>query len=692
MYILWRGAASLLGEYPPRAGRKSFRGTANEAPGEPKRKQEYCKGTASYNTADHVPMVVEETMSVDTAAAPLPVRMRTAGPVTAKILRRTLSVYLAIALLGAVLAASAESAAWTAFGLGLLVPGGGLWYAASPGLAVTAFIVVIFVGGMIWILSGALFVWPLLWLAAALVAAHHGQEHAHHGGLWPAAQWAVPVASGLLLAFCIAIRRVSWLMSGRRTVSVNARLVEARLGRLHTEALKDVRPSELDDTDLAFTRYLLDLTLQPLDSFDGFDVIEQFQTSSIRYQLTAVQTALAAYQSAHVPAFSGYLLEAQRAAIVKMCHPRVWRYWFWENLIGNFRVSRDPIMRDNIMFSGYLAIMLGTYWIGTEDTFFDNEGSLTFRTRNGEFRYDHRLIVQSVYDNMARHEFCLYPCEPNFIYPVCNAIGLAGIAAYDRSHGTTLTEAILPRFRRAWDAEFLAFSGRPLLVRSSRLGLTLPALRMVANDAAIAAALRPVIPDIAYRTWEVMRDQAIDLSSHQPKISMAPWERVDPGRYRLTSTSTYATLAAAASAMGDTELCNAMLHVIERAHQPVFRDGAACIPTLSVLTNAAYATARLHRPNSAVAHTSSPRLAEVAYPDVLVIKAVSHENQLSLVLRPGASPKPHTNIRFDRLDPGRRYLLTRNTDQQEITANHAGEAVTTIALHERSRFTLTPAP
>ncbi|AGM31096.1 linalool dehydratase/isomerase domain-containing protein [Mycobacteroides abscessus] len=631
-----------------------------------------------------------ETARVD-IAAPLPIRTTIAGPVTTKKLQRTLYVYLLVASAGVTLAASAESAAWKAFGLGLVGPGGGLWYVASPGLAMAACATVIFVGGMTWILSGALFVWPLLWLSAAILAAHHGYEHAHHGDLWPAAQWAVPAAYGLFLACCIAIRRVSWLIGGRRTLSVNAHLAAIMLKRSHSGTFTDVRPSELDDTDLAFVRYLLDLTLQPRDSFDGFDMIEQFQTSAIRYQLTAVQTALAAYQSAHVPAFSGYLTEAQRAAIIKMTHPRVWRYWFWENLIGNFRVNHDPIIRDNIMFSGYLATMLGTHRLTTEDTIFDSEGSLTFRTRGRELRYDHRLIVQAVYDNMARNAFCLYPCEPNFIYPVCNAIGLAGIAAYDRSHQTALAETLLPRFRQAWDTEFLAYSGRPLLLRSSRLGLTLPTLRMATNDAVIAAALRPVLPDIAYRTWEVMRDQAIDLSGDEPKISMAPWERVDPGRYRLTSMTTYATLAAAASAMGDTELCNAMLRVIEEASQPVLHDGAACIPTLSVLTNAAYATARLHRPNPAAADTSSPRLAEVAYPDVLVVKAVSHENQLSLILQPGNSPKPHTKIRFDRLEPGRRYLLTRDTLQQELTANQIGEAVTTIALRQRSRLTLSPA-
>ncbi|WP_239001839.1 MULTISPECIES: hypothetical protein [unclassified Mycobacteroides] len=626
-------------------------------------------------------------MSSDTLPAPLPGRAALAGPVTSKKLQRTLAVYLLVAASGLGLAVTSQSPTWTAFGLGLISPGGGLWLVASPGQAAVAVVVVIVLGGLVWILSGAMFVWPLLWIGAAGLAAHHASGH--HLTVWPAARWLVPVVTGLFLAGCIAARAVAWVIARRRTETVNARLAEhVRTPRVWPST----PPVEPGGQDLGLLRYLLNLVLQPVDSFEGFDLIDQFQTSSIRYQLTAVQTALAVYQSAHTPAFGGYLVEAQQATVRKMTDARVWRYWFWENLIGNFRIDRDPVARDNIMFSGYLGAMLGTYRLGTSDTSFDIEGCLVFRSGGHEFRYDHGRVAQAVHTNMIRGEFCLYPCEPNFIYPVCNAIGLAGLFAYDESHGTSLAAQVIPRFRKSWDEEFLAYSGRPLLMRSSRLGLTLPMLRMAANDAAIAAVLQPVLPDIAHRTWNIMRDDAIRFRDGEIDVRMAPWERVDPGTYRPSSAATYAALAAAAAVLGDGEIREGMLAAVERCAVRDTREGMSYFPRLSVLTNAGYAAARFHRAAVATADATSPMLAEVAYPDVLVARAVALGGELSMILEPGDGPRAHEPLRLARLHPGRRYRLIGGGQEHEVTASAAGEAIVHIRLHERCTFSLCPAP
>jgi len=59
---------------------------------------------------------------------------------------------------------------------------------------------------------------------------------------------------------------------------------------------------ELSGDDLAAMRFLLDRALQPVDRFDGFDWIEQFQTSSVRYQVMGISYALSVAQAARVPA------------------------------------------------------------------------------------------------------------------------------------------------------------------------------------------------------------------------------------------------------------------------------------------------------------------------------------------------------------------------------------------------------
>ncbi|MBA0049217.1 hypothetical protein MLB1_23215 [Mycobacteroides sp. LB1] len=633
-------------------------------------------------------------MEYGSEACLLPVRDRISGPATARKLQKTFFVYFMVFTLGVALAAVTPSTGWRAFGLGLIVPGGGFWYAADVVMALVSVAAVV-VGGLIWILTGAMFVWPIAWIATAALAAHHAEYHsrghAHHGGLWHSALWMVPLATAGVVVGSLVWRYWAWQRSKHTVEVINRKLVQRHAERIGVSTSRHAQPDELTEKDMAFARYTVNLALQPFDSFEGFDLLEQFQGSSLRYQLFTTQLALANYQASHAPAFGGYLAEAQHALITKMTHRKVWGYWFWESLIGNFRVGHDPIVKDNVMFSGYLATMLGAYQTVTGDSTFDQAGSLSFHHKEDVFEYDQHRVAHAVLANMLNSNLCLYPCEPNFVYPVCNSIALAGLASYDHNHGTGLAQQISDRFRDSLENNFMGFSGRLLFMRSSRLGLTLPTLRMAAVDAAIAMALLPVLPDIATRTWEVMRMQVIDLTQSIPKVKMAPWERVDPGTYRPSLMTTYSALAAAAGVMGDTEVLKAMLNIIDATYEPVELDGAMRFPKLSVVTNIGYISARFYRATATNAPESGPRLAQVAFPDVMVVSAHVKNESLYITLQPGNGPQAKTKLKFENLDPGVRYLLVNGAVHSEITASSIGESFTEISLNERSQFILRPA-
>lgn len=117
--------------------------------------------------------------------------------------------------------------------------------------------------------------------------------------------------------------------------------------------------AESTPEDLAHQRFLLDLALQPLDEFQGFDRIEQIGPSALRYQLAFITYALCAAQATRTPAFTGYLAEAERNAIVKITDRRIWGYWYLENLIGHGRRNADPMIRGNVMYTGFFGAMLG---------------------------------------------------------------------------------------------------------------------------------------------------------------------------------------------------------------------------------------------------------------------------------------------------------------------------------------------
>lgn len=123
---------------------------------------------------------------------------------------------------------------------------------------------------------------------------------------------------------------------------------------------------EADERTLRFLQWMLEVGLAPMDDFSYHDVIDQFQTSAIRYQLYNCMYELAMFQNNYCPNFHGYLSKAQRNAIEKSMTKRVMKsvmvlsmeakhlltnnsYWKWESLLGKFTLDWDPIREDNIV-------------------------------------------------------------------------------------------------------------------------------------------------------------------------------------------------------------------------------------------------------------------------------------------------------------------------------------------------------
>ena len=82
-------------------------------------------------------------------------------------------------------------------------------------------------------------------------------------------------------------------------------------------------------------------------------------------------------------------------------------------LMPGYVGNPDPIIRDNIMLSAYLAEQINAFEAATGSTRFDEPGALTFVWKDGRtFPYDHRTIVEAVKHNFESNELGFFPCEP----------------------------------------------------------------------------------------------------------------------------------------------------------------------------------------------------------------------------------------------------------------------------------------
>jgi hypothetical protein len=454
---------------------------------------------------------------------------------------------------------------------------------------------------------------------------------------------------------------------------------------------------ESSPEDLATLRYLLDLALQPIDKFDGFTHLEQIGGTALRYQLNYSCYAMSVSQLTRTPAFTGYLAEAQANMIRKMCDRRVWGYWATERLVGYLRWNPDPMVFANIMYTGFFAAMLAFYETMNDDRGFDDDGSLPL-VWNRRLRYDYGFtkIVEAIERNMRDSDQTMYPCEPHLVYPMCNAIALAGMRGYDRLHGTDYTSDLADKIRDTLNRRYLTEDGRYLFGRGP-LGVVIPP--MVANDAVVAYWLSCVMPDMAETAWKTLRDNRISLQDGRAELLTQPIDHLDVGSYRMGDAWAWVNAACAAAEMGDAEAVEALQSTI--ANRFTFEyspSGARKLAGVSVWANCAFAFSRFITAGSLrrlangklpAEWKTGPILAAAAYPQVLVAKAVTDGHGLDLVLRPGAGPT-RTTLQIARLTPGRTYRVS-GAEVDELTAPPSGEAYLNVDLADRCEVRLTPA-
>ena len=624
---------------------------------------------------------------------PIPDFRRVHGPVSRFLLRRSVLVLVAFWTAGLVLDALGSSGGAHALGLGLLLPGGGFLYAGQPVLAVVAFLAFPVALG-VWWLCGIVLLPPAVWLAAAGLAAAGVGDGTR---VWGWSRWAVPLILIAFLAAGLGYQQIRFRVQRRRGQAYNRCLARQQPLRPATAATPS--PREAGSEDLMTLRYVLDLALQPPESWEGFFFVrpEQFREGAVRYQLNFVAYTAAMYQYSCAPAFTGYAAEAQRNVIGKMLHRSVWSYWAAENAWGNLRWNPDPIVDDNVMYSGYLGLMLGLYETMTGDRRYHEPGCLRLRwNAHRTFDHDFGTITDALVDNFTRSRLAQFPCEPNWIYPMCNTFGANSLLAYDRLRHTDHAGPIVAAIRRSYDnGDFCEPDGRLTTARSEYFGFRHP---MVGNmgDAITALFLNPGLPDIGRRTWWLVSTFHLGPLWRRGEIAYRAWDRIDPGNYGInTDGFTCAVLAANAREYGDEDIARALEAAL--ADRLVEQHGARRYRGISVWGNLWLALARFGGEDAfrGLVHDGIPQhwrtgpiLADAAYPDVLVARAVSDGHDLDLVLRPG-NGKTRTTIAVERLRPGHTYD-TRGARNALVTADPTGRALIDVDLDDRLELYIRP--
>lgn len=616
------------------------------------------------------------------------------GPITRRHFYRAVSVYWAVVVAGMLPTWLGWGPSWRAFGLGLIWPGAGFLYTSDVLLLLLTFAVLGLTLKNFWLQGN--FVFPVaVWLAAALGAALRAPS-----GAWTWAAWAVPLVPVTVGVAFFVRKRIQ--ISGQRRVgaSRNEWLASTEYAAPGRAPAPPVQEHSADD--LAWQRYILDLSLQPVDQFEGWTARNQVDMGAWRYTCNWFQWALALAQSTRTPAFHGYVSMAQRNLIEKMCDRRVWEYWRHENLWGNLNASPDPVAIDNIMFSGYWSLMLETYRSNTGDNRYEAPGSLPMRwNEKTVFEYDAPAVAAALEFNFDRSGYGGFACEPGIIFTSCNAFALSGLRARARLAGGDLDADRLSEYRHTVEQELTSPAGSLLTAVYNRYGMANTVVTSPGIDAGQGFFVRPLLPDVSARTWEILKHDYLTETAEGIDVASGGLSRqignVDPGNSDKSRTFMLVTMASVAREMGDEHIAEKLMATAESEAAVEDIQGGRRFATASNFTNGTAGLARFNRADGWYDLITTgppdhwltgPILAEATYPDVLVARAVSDGNGLALVIRPGGSGGRRT-LRLGRLRPDASYMV-RGAVEETITADAGGGADVSVDLDDRLEVEVVP--
>jgi hypothetical protein len=375
-------------------------------------------------------------------------------------------------------------------------------------------------------------------------------------------------------------------------------------------------------------------------------------------------------------------------------------------MIGNFDTNPDPIVRDNIMLSAYVAEQINLYEAATGSSRFDEPGSLTFVWKDGRtFAYDHHSIVEAVRHNFEANELGFFPCEPGWVFTACNTMGAQALKGHDTLHRTAHWPAVEPQWRHAVEDEMLTPDGNLPHIRSKLVGLSFDTGEVPGGEYFLTGTngFVDVAPDLAVRAgllalrgadakMAALRSSVVD---GELQLDMEP----APERNTLITTAVpqWTRLVGGARAVGEDEVARAALRRMQTTcatgkrwpERPLH----AGVQTLGIhlltrwgtpLSTAALALRGFVPPQG-------PVLREGPWDRVLVTMARSADGvTLDMALAPRATDPATVALTFDGLAPNEPYVLQTSDQIVNVTPDNAGRATAQLSLSGRTRASLRP--
>lgn len=223
----------------------------------------------------------------------------------------------------------------------------------------------------------------------------------------------------------------------------------------------------LDQAQVGHLRHIANLARQLDGDWSHMGWIETGQEApnAYRYQLAWMAYSLAVAHFHRLPGAPGAFKDTYANLMRKMLRYDVWSYWAHTSKSGPFFDAdltelregwMDPVVKENIMYSGHVHAMAGLFGVLFDDDRYEREGGLTFEFKPvfssgaARFIYDLSALNEVIYWQMVESGFLGIACEPNMVFVVCNQFPMLGFRFHDLRKGTQYAEEVTRAYHAAW--------------------------------------------------------------------------------------------------------------------------------------------------------------------------------------------------------------------------------------------------
>ncbi len=618
----------------------------------------------------------------------IPPHDKPVGPMTRARQRRLAAIYATAHAAGVASVLTKAGPAREAWATGVMFPGAGFLYTRDPAhFAVSAAAFALAV--VLWFGTGNHIAPPLVWVGGAALAARRASAKSKH---WRAAPYVVSALAAAVAYEQLRERRKRFRAQIQRAEAANE-ILRAATPPLRGSDRPEVHAGdEMGDDALALTRRFVDTAFKELDDWSDWDVIEQFQPAALRYQIDHLIYTMGLQKYTRTPAFRGYHDEAMRRLVEKYQQKKVWSYWAYENLWGNFEWNPDPARKQNIMLTGFFALSLGAYQTVTGDLRHSRPGAIEFVwNEKRRYPYTYDSLCASLTSDYLKSPWGLVVCEPNWIYSICNMRGAEGLMIHDRIHGTHYWEQIKDGYFRGMEQEFVRPDGMLNFYRSARTGIG-------QNGTSFSTDLRPVAPHLADRGWTLTRAAFREEDGRLITPLATRDKLLDTGNYSFHPLKSYTYIIDEAREAGDEEAADAAYEEVQsRISKSVDSRGWLVIDGASLSSHIALSRALVGRKAGWLdmiqrgmpdAWRDGPQLESVPYPQAMVSRAVTDGDALDVVLR-STNGGGRISVEISQLRPGAAYAVTGGVGDG-VVADEQGRASLDVDLDGRRELRVAP--